>query len=80
MDKTEGTRRRMIGEINAKMSNREILEEKHGQVWSTDEVTSDFEITGFLAPFVVAIRQSDGVKGTLLFQDTPRFYYGWREV
>ncbi|KKL48587.1 hypothetical protein LCGC14_2323980, partial [marine sediment metagenome] len=43
------------------------------------EGTSDFEITGFMAPFVIAIRRSDRVMGTLMFQDSPRYYFEWQE-
>ena len=59
--------------------NRAELEKKFGQVWNTDEVSNTFEIIGFLAPFVVAKRRSDGKKGTLTFQHRPRFYYRFIE-
>jgi len=76
-DPTENIRRKMVEEINADPGSREVLEEEHGQVWDTDELTRDFTVDGFMAPFVVVIRKSDGVKGTLQFQHDPRFYYGF---
>lgn len=63
------------------MSNqsREALEIVHGQgkVYDTKQVQRLFQITGFLAPYVSCIRKSDGVRGTLKFQHSPRFYFGF---
>ena len=56
------------------------LEAKYGQVWTTDEVTKDFEVTGFLSPVCFATRRADGVKGVLYFTHHPRFYFDFREV
>ena len=86
MDKTENIRREMVANINSEvqsnseMDERARLEEEQGQVWNTEEVSKDFEITGFMAPFVVAIRKSDGKKGSLMFQHRPRFYFRWQEA
>jgi len=49
------------------------------QEWTTQEMTAEFETIGFLAPFVVVRRRSDGVKGTLEFTHMPRVYFGWQE-
>lgn len=78
MDTTENVRRREQAEINVG-SDRATLEARYGQVWSTDEVRRDFDIEGFLAPYVVARRKSDQKRGSLKFQHDPRFYFGWRE-
>lgn len=80
MDSSEGIRRVMVEEINAKALDRAALEKEHGRVWSTDELCAEFEIRSFLAPFVNAVRRSDGVKVVLEFQHSPRFYYGLSEV
>lgn len=74
-DATEAARRQRIAEINVDPGSREALEAKHGQVWDTSELTQDFEVLGFMAPFVVARRRCDGVKGSLEFQHQPRFYF-----
>ncbi len=58
---------------------RKQLEEMHGQVWSTDELTTDFKVESFAAPFVVCINKETGKKGTMMFQHRPRFYFGWEE-
>jgi hypothetical protein len=76
-DATEPFRRQRLEEINARPDSREALEAQHGQVWSTDELTRDFEVLGFLAPYVVVRRRSDGRKGSLEFQHSPRFYFGF---
>jgi hypothetical protein len=77
-DPTEAIRRQRLAEINAIQSNRAKLEIKYGQVWDTDELGNDFQVMGFLAPYVVVRRKSDGVKGSLEFQHEPRFYFLFR--
>jgi hypothetical protein len=76
-DPTENIRRAMVDEINSNPGSREALEKEHGQVWDTEQLTKDFEVRGFMAPFVVVKRKSDGVVGSLEFQHQPRFYYGF---
>lgn len=76
-DETEGLRRERLAEINAEPGSRESLEAQHGQVWNTDELCNDFDVIGFMAPFVVVIRSADGVKGSLEFQHSPRFYFNF---
>ncbi|MCB9951413.1 MAG: hypothetical protein H6824_10570 [Planctomycetaceae bacterium] len=78
-DPTESTRRQMVQEINAAPGSREYLEAKHGQVWNTTELQQDFAVLGFMAPFVIVARKSDGVKGSLLFQHAPRLYHSFTE-
>jgi hypothetical protein len=78
-DPTESTRREMVAEINADPASREGLTQQHGQVWDTDELGRDFEVTGFMAPFVVVKRKADGIVGSLEFQARPRFYYNFKE-
>ena len=76
-DPTEATRRALVKEINSNPDERAALEATHGQVWDTKELSQDFNVKGFMAPFVVVERKSDGVKGSLEFQHNPRFYYGF---
>ena len=48
--------------------------------WSTEELTSQFTIDSFLAPFCFGTRKSDGVKVSLQFGDFPaRLYYSCQE-
>ena len=77
LDETEPYRRRRVAELNARPGSREALETQHGQVWNTEELSRDFDVTGFLAPFVVVRRKCDGKKGSLEFQHSPRFYFGF---
>jgi hypothetical protein len=76
-DPTEPIRRQRLAEINAEPGGREALEAQYGQVWSTDQLTDDFEVIGFMAPFVVVRRRSDGKKGSLEFQHSPRFCFNF---
>ena len=76
-DATETIRRNMVAEINATPGGREHLEQIHGRVWDTSELQQDFSVEGFLAPFVVVRRKSDGQRGSLLFQHSPRLYHSF---
>lgn len=76
-DPSENARRQLVAEINAKPGSREALAAEHGQIWSTDELCRDFDVVGFAAPVVVVRRKADGVRGSLLFQHDPRFYFGF---
>ena len=77
-DPTETIRRQRVMEINLQPGSREALEAQHGQVWSTSDLSSDFEVLGFMAPLVVVRRRSDGRKGSLEFQHGPRFYFNFQ--
>lgn len=76
-DPTESARRQLLEEINAAPGSRDALEAEHGEVWDTSELSRDFDVLGFSAPLVVVRRKSDGVKGSLFFQHSPRFYFGF---
>jgi len=55
----------------------QAIQDEGGECWTTDEVTAEFEILGFMAPFVTAVRRATKEKGTLAFIHRPRIYYGW---
>lgn len=77
-DPTETIRRERVAEINAAPGSREALEALYGQVWNTDQLSVEFEVLGFMAPLVVVRRRSDGCKGSLEFQHTPRLYFNFQ--
>jgi hypothetical protein len=77
-DPTETLRRQRLAEINLVPGSREALEAEHGRVWSTDELTEEFEVIGFMAPICVVRRRSDGQKGSVEFQHSPRYYFGFQ--
>lgn len=80
-DKTEGIRRNRLAEINGAVEShdtdaeRKRLEAQYGKVWNTAELSAAFKIIGFAAPYVVVQRKADGLKGSLEFQHSPRFYF-----
>jgi len=76
-DPTEACRRRRIAEVNVGAS-RDDLERRHGKVWDAGELAAEFEVVGFMAPYVVARRKADGVVGSLEFQHFPRLYFNWK--
>ena len=74
MDTTENARRELLGVINEEPKER--AESKRCTVrCGTPRVGRDFEVVGFLAPYVGVRRRSDDVVGSLLFQHWPRFYF-----
>lgn len=77
-DTTQALRQQRMSQINADPGSRATLEARYGQVWDTDELDRDFEVVGFMAPFVVVVRKADGVKGSLEFQHSPRFYFNFK--
>ena len=76
-DPTEHIRRAQIADQNQVQVTRESLEAQYGTVFDTDQLCEHFEVLGFLAPYVVVRRKSDGVKGSLMFTHRPRFYFGF---
>jgi hypothetical protein len=78
IDDTEEIRRILVSEINHYPQPRAALQRAHGRVWDTAELIRDFEVKGFAAPFVVVVRRSDGVVGSLTFQHAPRFYFAFQ--
>ena len=64
--------------MNAAVTGPGWLETR--QEWDTEALQRDFKVVGFLAPYVVVIRRSDGVKGTLEFTHSPRVYFGFTSV
>lgn len=79
-DPTEVLRRERCAQLAAEADVRQRLEERHGQVWDTDQLQADFEVRSFLAPFVLVRRKSDGVEGTVEFQARPRFYFRFEKA
>jgi hypothetical protein len=82
-DENEEIRRHRLADINSAVqsqdadSERQRLEAQYAQVWDTAQLATDFEVFGFMAPFVVVKRKSDGRKGSLEFQHHPRFYFNF---
>lgn len=65
-------------EATSEDDGRTALEEEYGQVWSTSEMTEEFDAIGFGAPFVHVRRKSDGAEGSLEFQNSPRYYFDFQ--
>ena len=78
-DPTEHLRRERMVEIAAEAGSRKSLEVRYGKVWSTAELTEDFEVIGFAAPLVMVRRKANRMKGSLEFQAHPRFYFNFVE-
>jgi hypothetical protein len=59
---------------------RALLEQSHSPVWSNDELLDTFEVSHFEPPYVHVIRKTDGQRGTVMFIDSPRFYFAFSDV
>jgi hypothetical protein len=71
-DSTEAFRRAMI---ESGQPQRDL--EKAEQRWDTEAFKRDFEAIGFAAPFVIVRRKADGVKGSMEFTHSPRWYFNF---
>ena len=69
----------MSAQVDAKAERRRELEAAGHTVWDTEELKRDFDVKGFMAPFVVVRRKADGKLGSLEFEHNPRLYYAFRE-
>jgi hypothetical protein len=56
---------------------RTSLEKLHEPVWDNDELLDVFEVSHFEPPLVHVIRKTDGVRGTVVFIDSPRLYFSF---
>lgn len=76
IDPTEDARRTMIatGQPAADLAEELGI---NGPVWTTETLSRDFEVLGFMAPFVVVRRRSDRVKGSMEFTHSPRVYFNF---
>lgn len=70
----------MSNAISFDPSSREYLEQKYGTVWNTAQLRRDFEVDGFMAPYVQVRRREDGAVGSLMFQHSPRYYFNFEPV
>lgn len=77
-DSTESIRRERLAELNVEPGSLATLEAQYGLVWDTNGLRQDFDVLGFMAPFVVVRRKLDGVRGSLEFQHNPRFYFNFQ--
>lgn len=73
MNDTDAIRREMV---ETGQPQADLAADKDRR-WTTAEMTDEFEVLGFAAPFVVVRRRSDGQKGSLEFTHAPRVYFAW---
>lgn len=78
-DPTEAIRLERLAQINQQPGSREALEARHERVWNTPELAEEFIVEGFLAPYVLVRRRSDGQRGSMEFRHSPRFYFNFVE-
>ena len=71
-DDTETIRRAML---ESGQPHRDLAQA--GQRWDSDQLRAEFEVIGFAAPFVVVRRKADGVKGSMEFTHSPRWYFNF---
>ena len=77
-DQTESIRRTLCKSLNSEPGSREDLESRYGDVWDTSQLQEHFSVLGFCAPFCVVSRKTDGVRGSVLFQHSPRFFHSFK--
>lgn len=75
-DRTEGIRR--VEQALFNNTDADALRAEFGDVWDTDGLHRDFDVQGFMAPYVVVKRKADGVVGSLQFKHSPRLYFNFK--
>lgn len=77
-DETSGIRQILIetGQPQSALEDERALGQRE---WTTDQMTDEFDVLEFAAPYVVVRRKSDGKLGSLEFTHRPRVYFGFRE-
>lgn len=73
-DQTENIRR-----IEQAVINHTPAEALPEEQWTTQQLQEEFDVLGFMAPYIVVQRKSDGQKGSLMFKHSPRVYFNWQE-
>lgn len=53
--------------------------ERGEPIWNTTQLQALYTVEGFAAPLAVVRRKSDGVRGTVFFTHSPRYYFGFEE-
>ncbi len=73
-------RMRWCYSLNRECLNQKQLTQKlnNAPVWNTAELCAVWEPLFFYAPMVMLRRKSDGMVGSMLYQDTPRLYFAWQ--
>ena len=85
-DTTENIRRSMVANIAGQVEStnpqteRQRLESEWGvgNVFDTAQLSAQFEVIGFMAPFCVVREKASGKKGSVQFQHNPRLYFGFQ--
>ncbi len=73
-DETESVRRQMLE--NGQPAHDASLAQP---LLDTQQMSELYEVIGFMAPFCVVRRKSDGKKGSLEFTHNPRHYFNFVE-
>lgn len=73
----EGEFRKALIESGRVSSELEGVLRSGQPVWDTAALQRDFTVEGFMAPFCVVRRKSDGVRGSLMFNHDPRLYFNF---
>lgn len=75
-DPTENIRRALI-ETDQPAADLAAAKARGSKTWDTHQLTEEFTVHAFAAPFVIVTRKSDGAKGTLEFTHSPRVYFNF---
>jgi hypothetical protein len=70
-------RRILTTYLNRQRMTRDELAKWCGSVWDEMELERDFEVLGHRDPFVLVQRRLDGVRGSVLVQSFPRYYFAF---
>ena len=77
IDETETIRRQMVAEINANPGAERNLKPSTARSGTRAKCRTISRCSAFSLRLSSCSRRSDGVRGSLMFQNDPRLYYGF---
>lgn len=66
-----------LAQLGVQELREELAEIYDGDVWTSEELLDQYEVSHFDPPYVHVIRKSDRVRGTVAYTDEPRLYFSF---
>lgn len=73
----EMDRQMLIARVDRDKRTKAELLQNYIRVWNQEDLRKEFDTITFQKPFVIARSKRTSEVGTLLYQETPRLYFGW---
>jgi hypothetical protein len=64
-------------QIASESVERDVLEQRHGQVWDAAELQEEFEPVIIREPLIIVRRRDNNATGPIQMQAEPRYYFNF---